>query len=318
MNIFSSVFSRTSHRPAAISRPETASRRRSPRPRLPVLMLAAAGVLATTASSCRMVVSERGLGRVDKALQLRKAPSLRSWPEISGESALSLKIVEVRTGLLLSHWDSISVNTRTSRDDTTTFDVKFSGQGGFISSAVPVSTDGYFLTAAHCVDNDDLTLVTLNQDFRLVKVKARVVWCGDAKNGPDLAVIHAKVRPPMPFQLAGANELIENVPVAATGWSGIVHENPTGATAAGRILSVSPLQADKSSGAVWRVVGHDVPLNFGDSGGPLVLKDGRLAGINSCIGVTMGGFLKTTLGMTGSTDRPLTGYTGEACIPSPS
>jgi hypothetical protein len=32
----------------------------------------------------------------------------------------------------------------------------------------------------------------------------------------------------------------------------------------------------------------------------------------------MGGFLKTTFGMTGSADRPLAGYSGEACVPSPS
>ncbi len=266
---------------------------------------------------CTTVVGQMTMGKVDKALQRRKAPSLRTWPGGSSDAAQTLKAVEVRTGLLLSHWDSIAVNTHTKKDGTLTFDVGFSGEGGFISSAVPVSADGYFLTAAHCAENDDLTLVTLNRELHLVKVKARVVWKGNTgKGGPDLAIIHAPVRPALPFEIASVSALEREAKVAATGWSGIVHDNPMGATAAGRILSVSSLQSD-NSGAAWRVIGHDVPLNFGDSGGPLVLQDGRLAGINSCIGVTVGGFLWTTLGFSGSADRPLHGYSGEAFIPSP-
>lgn len=278
------------------------------------------GVLALAVSllsGCTAVVGQMTMGRVDRALQERKAPSLHSWSSGSGEPTQTLRAVEVRTGLLLSHWDSISVNTHVKKDGGLTFDVGFSGTGGFISSSVPITEDGYFLTAAHCADNDDLTLVTLNEKLHLVKVPARVVWRGNSvKNGPDLAIIKAAVKPPLPFEIAGAGSLSPNVKVAATGWSGIVHDNPMGATAAGHILSVSPLQSD-ASGAAWRVIGHDVPLNFGDSGGPLVLQDGRLAGINSCIGVTVSGFLWTTLGFSGSADRPLSGYAGEAFAPSP-
>jgi len=280
---------------------------------LVVILALSAGFL----SGCTAVVGQMTMGRVDKALQRRKAPSLHSWSPGNSDIRQALQAVEVRTGLLLSHWDSISVNTHVKKDGALAFDVGFTGEGGFISSAVPVTTDGYFLTAAHCADNDDLTLVTLNHKLHLVKVAARVVWRGNAvKNGPDLAIIKAAVRPPLPFELAGAGALSPHVKVAATGWSGIVHDNPMGATAAGRILTVSSLQSDES-GAAWRVIGHDVPLNFGDSGGPLVLQDGRLAGINSCIGVTVSGFLWTTLGFSGSADRPLSGYSGEAFAPSP-
>ncbi|RYD34165.1 MAG: trypsin-like serine protease [Verrucomicrobiaceae bacterium] len=267
--------------------------------------------------SCTAVVGQMTMGQVDKALQLRKAPSLHGWSTGSREAGPLLKTVEVRTGLLLSHWDSISVDSHTAKNGSRIFDVSFTGKSGSISSAVPVTKDGYFLTAAHCVTDGDMTLVALNDRLQLIKIQARVVWSGNAgRQGPDLAIIQAPVTPAFPFQLARAERLKSDTAVAATGWSGIVHDNPLGATAAGRILNVSEVRTDES-GTAWRVVGHDVPLNFGDSGGPLVLADGRLAGINSCIGVTVTGFVRTTLGFSGRSDRPLYGYAGEACLPTP-
>lgn len=266
--------------------------------------------------SCTAVVGQMTMGQVDKALQRRKAPSLHGWSTGSKEAGPLLKTVEVRTGLLLSHWDSISVGSHAGKNGSRIFDVSFTGKSGSISSAVPITQDGYFLTAAHCVTQGDMTLVALNDRLELIKTQARVVWTGNAgRHGPDLAVIQAPVTPAFPFQLAGPELLKPETAVAATGWSGIVHDNPLGATAAGRILNVSEMQTD-GSGAAWRVIGHDVPLNFGDSGGPLVLADGRLVGINSCIGVTVTGFVRTTLGFSGRADRPLYGYAGEAFMPS--
>lgn len=285
-----------------------------PSARKAVLFLLGAFLLG----GCTIPGNERVLQRVDKALESRKAPSLRLWPGAAGTGDDGmLSFTEARTGLILGGWDSVVVKNRPGPEGTVTVDVKWKGKSGFIASAVPVTADGYFLTAAHCAERDPLVLMALDRSLEMVKLAARIVWRGDpSQGGPDLAILKAPMHPPMPFVIAGASPLGKNVKVAVTGWSGIGRANPLGSKAAGRILSLSPLHYD-STGAAWRIIQHDVPLNFGDSGGPLIIADGRLAGINSSIGVSFTGFLRTSLGLIGGPDQPIPGYSGESIAPDP-
>ncbi|WP_265594156.1 serine protease, partial [Haloferula sp. BvORR071] len=195
--------------------------------------------------------------------------------------------------------------------------VSMKGKQGSISSAVPLTRDGYFLTASHCVEKSRMTLVLATRDRKMTKRPVRVVWRGDPdERGPDLALIHADLDPLLPFYPADVTQLSPGDEVAITGWSGLSAGTPNGGTAAGRVLSISGLKQDRT-GARWRVIRHDVPLNSGDSGGPLFTPDGRCLGINARVEVGPRGLLGTKWGMAGSPERPLPGYVGEAVAPEP-
>src|SRR5690606_838667 len=68
--------------------------------------------------------------------------------------------------------------------------------------AAAVSADGYFLTAAHCVEDGPLQLVVWKHE-RPVTVPARLVWSGHGpgKDRADLALVKADFRPDHYFSL---------------------------------------------------------------------------------------------------------------------
>ncbi|WP_367874119.1 serine protease [Luteolibacter sp. Populi] len=256
------------------------------------------------------------LHRIDKALESRKKPSLKAWEQDSDDRRLHLKLAELQTGLLLK-WDAIKISSTQTKRDAVTWTVSMKGKQGSISSAVPLTRDGYFLTASHCVEKSPMTLVIATRDRKMTKKPVRVVWRGNPdQKGPDLALIHADLEPLLPFGAADVAGLAPGQEVAVTGWSGLSEGTPNGGTAAGSILSVSPLRHDPT-GAAWRIVRHDVPLNSGDSGGPLFTPDGRCAGINARVVVGPAGLFGTKFGLAGKPDRPLAGYSGEAVAPDP-
>lgn len=279
------------------------------------VLSAFAGLLA----SCGTVeLSGDTLHRVDKALESRKKPSLRTWQEDQGEGgrAKLLKLAELQTGLLL-RWDTVSITSEPTNRHSVNWTVSMHGKAGSIASAVPLTRDGYFLTAAHCVERGPMTLVIATRDRKMTKKPVRVVWKGnmDAR-GPDLAVIHADLEPLLPFHGADAATLSPGDEVAITGWSGLSEGTPNGGTAAGRVISVSDLKHDRT-GAAWRTIRHDVPLNSGDSGGPLFTPGGLCLGINAKVEVGPAGLLGTRFGFASNTDKPLGGYVGESVAPEP-
>jgi serine protease Do len=273
--------------------------------------------LAGLLGSCGTVeLSGSTLRRIDHALESRKKPSLREWQEDQepGGRGKLLKLAELQTGLLL-RWDAVSISSQPTKRNSVEWTVSMKGKAGSIASAVPLTRDGYFLTAAHCVEKGPMTLVIATRDRKMTKKPVRVVWKGESdQNGPDLAVIHADLEPLFPFLPADVGHLEAGDEVAITGWSGLSEGTPNGGTAAGRVISVSGLKQDRS-GAAWRVIRHNVPLNSGDSGGPLFTPEGRCLGINARVEVGPAGLLGTRFGWAGDTGRPLRGYFGEAVAP---
>ena len=255
-------------------------------------------------------------GWLDQALLARKPSSIAGWQDEKSGRGFTLRATELRTALLLTGWADITLKTVRGYRGATVCEIDLSGpDGGKIGSAVPVTRDGYFLTAAHCVaDRQPLTVVALSHDLRLVKAPARVVWTGEMnRGGPDLALIHAPLALARPFALADAAALRPGDPVALAGWSKLGFKNSNG-MAAGRIVAVSRLH-HQASGVTWRLIEHDAPFNSGDSGGPLVTMDGSLAGINAQAVPTPVTFLRVLTGDGDAKNRPLAGYTARSFAP---
>ncbi len=244
--------------------------------------------------------------------------SLAGWHYPKTERGITLASTEIRTALLLTVWDSVAVKAAPESGDATIYTINLSGpHGSSIGSAVPVTRDGYFLTAAHCVtDPRQLTLVALTRDLRMAKSSARVVWTSGLKiGGADLALLHAPLNLARPFALADPATLRPGEPVALAGWSKLSFKKSSG-QAAGRIVAVSRRHRG-AAGFAWRTVDHNAPFNSGDSGGPLITPDGSLAGINAQVISSPAAILRMLTGHNGRMDQPLPGYTARAFAPEP-
>jgi|GEM_PF-4399202 len=146
-----------------------------------------------------------------------------------------------------------------------------------IAAAVSITSDGYFLTAAHCVDEPPIYIVVYN-DKQPRLARARVIWPqqGEVKgNRPDLALIYAAThQQSMPFDQMSDEDLKKGKLVLSSGYGGIELNQ-----AAGFIRRVGRMK-QAESGARWREIYHTAPLIYGDSGGLLMNEHGRLLGIN--------------------------------------
>ena len=175
----------------------------------------------------------------------------------------------------------------------------------FIGSAVPITHDGYFLTAAHCTE--DLThlqvgVLTRSKTFAIAP--ARVIWksAGPSEKGPDFALLHAPLMPFFPINMVDPEQLRIGLPVLTCGHAGS-KPNYSG----GKIVSLSKRETN-SSGAHWRRVAHNAPTAVGDSGGPVIGADGQL------LAITTAGYWRCAFpfGL-----KQVWGYQGLAVTPDP-
>ncbi|HYF37876.1 MAG TPA: serine protease [Prosthecobacter sp.] len=149
----------------------------------------------------------------------------------------------------------------------------------YYGTAVPISADGYLLTAAHCLHAAEVTLIVKDEETLVRKVTPRVVWRGRFEGGeePDLAVLHV----PMSF---GREKCFDIEDAAADAdRDALVFNNGYGvgleAVCAGKVLEWIKESA-KARGVPWRTLRHSAPLTRGDSGGAVFDEAGRLLGIN--------------------------------------
>ncbi len=248
--------------------------------------------------------------RSQRVLRERRGPSLAELERAEPERGRTIRKAVSRTGLLLEHAKEASVSGSLTEHEMK-MEVSWKNEArGALSAAVPITRDGYFLTAAHCVNMESLTLVAFDAKRKLVSLPARVVWKGEEA---DLALVHVAMRPLEPFRVADGSVLAAGTRVVIAGWSGAI-KNTAPPLAAGRVGRVSGWRREKS-GAVWCEVEHDAPLNQGDSGGPLLTLDGGLVGINSQLGFEFGGMWRALLGIAGPLDQPFAGYNGLAICP---
>jgi S1-C subfamily serine protease len=211
-------------------------------------------------------------GRMDPAtvreIGDRKAASMASWKgrTIGGSDAFTY--IHARMGYLLA--GKTMVEMKVGRGETM-LDVH-SRSPFEVGSAVAVTSDGYYLTAAHCVKLSPLKLIGYNDKMIILGDEARVVWTGD-ENGLDLAIVHINARSLMHFPMADPSEVHRGMGILSGGVGGL-RQNVSG----GEILGV---RADEQDGVRWISIAHTTPLVKGDSGGPIIDARGRLMGINS-------------------------------------
>lgn len=141
-------------------------------------------------------------------------------------------------------------------------------------SAVPITADGYFLTADHVIASarGRRISVLLRRDGRLRAFPARIVW---RIPGGDLAVLHAEVATPEHYRWTpGHHWLPQGTPVMhagiATGFS----------SSSGKLITPVPPDSPFAGSRSFK---HDIPLEPGDSGGPVVDARGLLVGVNSAV-----------------------------------
>ncbi len=241
-------------------------------------------IIAALGVSCHGVPdTEQQRIRITSFLNERRPASLAFWKDKSIMGQSPPDFVADRMAILLPPGIELKIkhtiqadHHRVSIDFTTTKTLT-------VGSAVAVSTDGYFLTAAHCVEvGPRFTLIVLNKSQGATAAKARVVWRGDyTKDGPDLALIQAPVRPDntlTPTMTANTGRPVltfgfgsQGLPRLAYGASG------------GKINFLGSFQ-QTADGARWREIGHTAPMAPGDSGGPLINEAGELLGINVTVG----------------------------------
>lgn len=234
------------------------------------MLLVAAGCAGPSASEAEW---DR---RTTVLLQARKATSQAAVDRdsIAGEPAD--RYVNRRTALLLGGSGKVTTNISPNGRTAVVGWELHPGQGaGAVSSAAAVSADGYFLTAAHAVNDKRMQLVR-SGDEAVEVARVRVVWRGDPEiGGPDLALIHARVTDQQYFPIIDPAVPATRARVW-TGGFGDVRQNQS----RGWLRAFNPWR-NGGDGGIWRTVEHTAPLMRGDSGGPLVLGDGRLLGVNT-------------------------------------
>jgi S1-C subfamily serine protease len=169
------------------------------------------------------------------------------------------------------------------------------GAPGGLGTAVPVSADGYYLTAAHCVSGqppdpgrfvvpeDGLAkivmsiVVTNGHDIR--RGPARLVWVSDQG---DLAVLQSSAAPfeILPWETA---ELPPDSAVIASGYESVIGAATLGQSGGYAGPSAGLYRGRGLTTSDYSEVFHDAPLAHGDSGGPLVTGQGKLIGLNTRI-----------------------------------
>ena len=200
---------------------------------------------------------------------LAQACSYAPPPDQVAPSSATRQIVAERVSAVvvtdrpnLNKWVNRNFSTSQAPDDA---------DGG---SAVPISEDGYFLTADHVLAKMAGRNVFLiyGQGGRLAPAKARVVWRSEAS---DLALLHIPVRtpyfyrwtPPEQWLPAGTRVIHGGI---ATGFK----------SGDGKLGTTLAPQGTFTGNRTFKM---DIPLQPGDSGGPVVDAYGRLVGINSAV-----------------------------------
>ena len=231
--------------------------------------------------------------RASESLARSKEASVGNWANLKLDGAPFLPRLKAKTAILIAPAEGLEVESVPTEEGFLAIRFGFKSGRATVGSAVPVTSDGYFLTARHCIEGPPSALFMFDNQRKagFVKTDWRLVWKSDSIGALDLALIHAPIKVSAPLPFVGVSKVLENGgPVAATGWSGLFGGRPVASSSAGEILRISEQQGTAPE-PLWRMIGHSAPLDHGDSGGPLVDERGRLIGINFAVGFSRLGAL---------------------------
>jgi S1-C subfamily serine protease len=172
----------------------------------------------------------------------------------------------------------------TSSADPTTINFHTRGKKPLnMGKAVAIDSRGYFLTAAHVVNDGPIT-VLFGEGGSSGYFAARLVWLGyNAPGQPDLALIRIEANVPATFVWSRSNSMGDTVFAVGPNlvstkltWKTYT-KNFADSLVAGRLLS-APVTT--TAHLQTFILTDDLPLHPGDSGGPLTAVQGQLIGIN--------------------------------------
>jgi S1-C subfamily serine protease len=141
-------------------------------------------------------------------------------------------------------------------------------------SAVPISADGYFLTADHVLAKSKgrNVFILYGKQGNLLPYMARIV---SRDKISDLAVLHCSAKTPYFYEWTPAEQWLPEDTILVHG--GIA----TGAKfMSGKLATMLSPEGFFTGTRNFRM---DLPLQPGDSGGPVVDAFGRLVGVNSAV-----------------------------------
>jgi S1-C subfamily serine protease len=160
-----------------------------------------------------------------------------------------------------------------------------------LSTATPVSADGYFLTSAHSVRQQhagDVSVIFYSPSKSNVRGRVHVVWKDEVL---DLALVKAPFSTPLFYSWTPRDR---TVPAGAVVVHGGVSTGPKG--------QIGELLKPVSGNGLIHAARHSLRLQPGDSGGPLLLTSGELVGINRAVAYQ--GVLDTTFFTESQSVRP--------------
>ena len=174
------------------------------------------------------------------------------------EAAARLCAVIVSDRSTLDPWMSAFSSQRHTPDDA---------DGG---SGIPISPDGYFLTADHVLarSSGKNVFIIHTQQGPPRPTRARIVWRSASS---DLALLHIPLPTPRHYQWTDPDQWLPlGTPVMHYGIATGHRSRP------GKLVTPVP------PGRPARFK-HDIPLEPGDSGGAVIDAQGRLVGVNSAV-----------------------------------
>jgi S1-C subfamily serine protease len=139
-------------------------------------------------------------------------------------------------------------------------------------SAVPISPDGYFITADHVLARSagKNVFVIHGQQGSLRATKARIIW---RSGSTDLALIHIPIATPNHYTWTSPDRWVPaGTPVIHSGIATGFRSEP------GKLVTAIP--PGRGNAARFK---HDIPLEPGDSGGAVIDARGELVGVNSAV-----------------------------------
>jgi S1-C subfamily serine protease len=198
------------------------------------------------------------------------------FSQIDGQTLESF--VRGRTAVILS---GMPIAGATAQGETMTIDLaRRSSESLEIGHACAIASDGYFLTADHCLEGSIHYLVWSDGRMAHIAEPRIVAREFDATTHLDLAVIHVDATLAKVFEWSDEGDLTAGRAAIAVGFRelrklGEHRGSLLPMFLAGKITGVLPC------GAEARIVRSDLPFRNGDSGGPLISADGKLLGVHS-------------------------------------
>ncbi|MDF1740133.1 MAG: serine protease [Verrucomicrobiales bacterium] len=203
-------------------------------------------------------------------------------------SELLSRHVQKRTAFLLSGVDLPEV---TNADETSVRGAGDSSGAVYYGSAAAIDRRGYFVTAAHCVeDNPDKLRLTFLNDGAISVRQARVVYMGNpSTDNSDFAIVHVPMILSDVFDWADQFGMEDPVMCSGAEQAGDGSRKHFKMVMSGG--SIKALENRVDSGNAYEIIRHSAPIYHGNSGGPLVDLQGRLVGVNFSATFS-GGFMK--------------------------